>query len=195
MSSRAAKNSIIWGELLREAAKQEVRRIERSSTDTAIRRALSRVEQKTYRSTAEQPLIEWQPADEAAFKAWLHKEAPPIRRWEEATGFQQWEPGQEFLLISDGEMHSMWVGIEGWSVRPRWLGFEPGSGRLRVEQLVTRDPRTVWCDSWKLQLGNALKAADRGDAAYAWLRPGLELDDPENAGLIQVLMDALGELR
>lgn len=170
-------------------------RLQRSSQDSAIRKALTKADQPRYRSSAERPLIPWSAGDEVAFNAWLHKEAPPIRRWDEATGFQQWEPGQEFLLISDGAVHSMWVGIESWNVRPRWLGFEPGSGRLKVEQLVTRDPRQVWHDPWLLQLANALKAADRGDAAYAWLRPGLELDDPENAGLIGVLMDALSELR
>ena len=121
---------------MREVAKQEVRRIERSSTDSAIRRALSRVDQKTFRSTAEQPLIEWTAEDEAAFWAWHRKPAPPIRRWEEVTGFEMWEVGQEFLLLTEGELHSMWVGIEGWSVRPRWLGFTPGSGKLWAEQLV-----------------------------------------------------------
>ena len=89
----------------------------------------------------------------------------------------------------------MFVPIEGWGVRPRWLGFEPGSGRLKVEQLVTRDPREVWHDPWLLQLGNALVMADRGDPAYAWLKEGLDLDDPKNAGLIGVLCDALAELR
>ena len=195
MSSRAAKNSTIWGELLREAAKQEVRRIERSSTDTAIRKALSRVEQKVYRSTPEQPLIPWQPSDEQAFWQWQRKPAPPIIRWEEVTGYQQWEPGQEFLLLTEGELHSMWVGIQHWSVGPRWLGFNPSDGRIDVDQLVTRDPREVWRDAWLLQLGNALVMADRGDPAYSWLRPGLELQDPKNAGLIQVLMNALSELR
>lgn len=89
----------------------------------------------------------------------------------------------------------MWVGIEGWSVRPRWLGFTPGTGRLHLDRLVTRDPRAVWHHSWLLQLGCALKAADRGDPAYAWLRPGLDPDKPENLELLQVLMDALAELR
>jgi hypothetical protein len=106
---------------------------------------------------------------------------------EEVTGFEMWEPGQEFLL--------MYVPIDGWSVQPRWLGFTPGSGRLWLEQLVTRDPREVWYDPWLLQLANVLVMADRGDPAYGWLRPGLELDDPKNAGLIGVLMDALSELR
>ena len=89
----------------------------------------------------------------------------------------------------------MWVGIAGWSVRPRWLGFEPGSGRLHAEQLVTRDPRKVWFDPWLLQLGCALVMADRKAEGSAWLRPGLELDEPKNAGLIGVLMDAMQELR
>ena len=116
-------------------------------------------------------------------------------RWEEATGFQQWEPGQEFLLLTEGELHSMFVPIQGWCVRPRWLGFTPGSGRLKVEQLTTRDPREVWHHAWLLQLGNALLAADRGDPAYSWLRPGLDPARPENLELIGVLCDALAELR
>ena len=140
-------------------------------------------------------MIEWTAADEAEFWAWHRKPAPPIIRWEEATGFQQWEVGQEFLLISDGELHSMWVGIEGWSVRPRWLGFTPGSGKLRVESLTVRDPRAVWHDPWLLQLANALVMADRNAEGYAWLRPGLDPGKPENLELIGVLCDALAELR
>ena len=181
--------------LLKEVATQELIRLQRSSQDSAIRKALNRSDQPRYRSTAEQPLIEWTASDEAEFHAWLHREAPPIRRWEEATGFQQWQVGQEFLLISDGELHSMFVPIEGWSVRPRWLGFTPGSGRLRVEQLVTRDPREVWHDAWLLQLGNALVMADRGAQGYAWLKEGLDPSKPENLELLGVLCDALAELR
>ncbi|WP_413440124.1 hypothetical protein [Synechococcus sp. MIT S1220] len=180
---------------MREAAKQEIRRIERSSTDTAIRRALSRVDLKTYRSTEEQPLIEWRPSDEAEFWAWHRKPAPPTRRWDEATGFEMWEPGQEFLLLTEGELLSMFVPINGCSVRPRWLGFTPGSGRLRLDQLTTRNPREVWHDPWLLQLANALVKADRGDPAYAWLKPGLDPAKPKNLGLIGVLCDALSELR
>lgn len=89
----------------------------------------------------------------------------------------------------------MFVPIEGWGVRPRWLGFQPGTGRLKVEQLTTRDPRQVWNDPWLLQLANALRAADRGDPAYSWLRPGLDPGKPENMELIGVLCDALAELR
>ena len=97
--------------------------------------------------------------------------------------------------MTEGEVHSMWVGIRHWGMQPRWLGFNPSDGRIDAGQLVTRDPREVWYDPWLLQLANALVMADRGDPAYGWLRPGLELDDPKNAGLIGVLMDALSELR
>ena len=104
-------------------------------------------------------------------------------------------PGQEFLVLTDGELHSMFVPLAGPSPGPRWLGFEPGSGRIRVEQLTTRDPRTVWDDPRLVEFAAAAKAGYRGAPDYQWFMEGVEEEGDPDGMLSQLLADALAELR
>ncbi len=124
---------------------------------------------------------------------WIRRDAPPVRQWSEVTGYQQWEAGQELLLMNDGVLSSMWVPIEGTNVRPRWVGFDPITGRIHLDQLVTRDPRKAWGNPWLLKLGVALTLAEH-DVAYAWLIPKENKKEAIEQELGQLQMQAIAEL-
>ena len=197
MHSPDRKSSTIWGELLREVAQKEVRRITRSSTESQLQKIINRQlnEQKPVFSTPDRPLISWDSRNQAAFEAWMAAAPPAPVRWEEASGCRQWTAGDPIVLTTEGKTHLGWIKIRGCHVGPRWCGFDPETKRLDLDEVALRDPREAWSHSWLLQLANALLLADRHEPGYGWLRPNIDSDDPWDLEAGRLLCEAHQELR
>ena len=196
MHSPAVKGSGLYLDLLRQAAQKEIRRINRSSDELQLKRVIQRAaaNQETFFSTAQKPLIEWTSANDRDFDRWLHAPVPNPVRWEEASCHKMWTPGDPIVLNTDGRDHVGWIKIDGWSVTPYWLGFDPDTLRIDLEHVTLRDPRKHWAHAWLLQCANALVTGDSGNGCYRWMVPELSTTDPQELELLQVLFEARMDL-
>jgi len=178
--------------LLRQQMLREIRRIDGSARDAAIRRAVgARREQGAAPvSTPANPLPWWSRATAAEHSAWLAAEVPPAVPYAELDAHRLWTAGQPVLLSTDGHEHTFYVRLESIHFGPRWL--KPGpQWRVHPAALSPRNPRALWSDAWELELALALEVAEH-DPRLAWLR---DLDPVEEPDLCALRELALQELR
>ena len=196
MSSPAATSSTIWAEMLKDLAHKEVRRINRSSEDSQLRRIIQRQasNRKSFISTPKKPLISWTAKDDADFDRWIHAEPPRPVPFELASGLEQWTPGDPIILTTGDRKHFGWIRPKGGNIRSRWLGFNVETHRINLDEICLRDPRRAWAHPYLMQVGVALLLGER-DPHYAWLLPEPStVESPKWVELWRLLFEAKQEL-
>lgn len=180
--------------LLRQQMKKELRRLDASDRDRAIRKAL---EAKRHRMGPEswdplwRPCPWWSARDDAAHAAWLAAPPPAPVPWEETDAHRMWCAGDPVVFTTDGREHLAFVRISHGNIVPRWV--KPGlEWRIHPVELTLRDPRTTWSDPWELSLAIAMLCGVAGDERCAWLTgPYDPIEEPELEALYDLAREEL----
>lgn len=182
-----------WGMLLRQTAQMELSRLESSSKDQALRKALANKRQSRGPAGWDPlatPCPWWCATDAHAHATWLADPVPEALPWEELDPCKQWAAGQPVLLRTGGHEHVGWLRLVGFTFTPRWLAGSIRERRVSPVELTTRNPREVWRDPFELQLAQALLSAG-GDTRCAWLRDVDEETEPELHDLLLLAQEEL----
>ena len=192
-SQKMNQSSSLMASLLRQQMKRELRRLDATDRDRALRKALAS-RQRTG-AMAWDPMAApcpwWSAADARAHAAWLHSPVPHPISWEELDPCQCWPAGQPVSLVTQGVKHLAFVRLEGSRFDPRWLSGSIPKRRVSPVELTTLDPRQVWADSYELQLALALLSAET-DTRCAWLAGPYDPDEePELEALYALALEEL----
>jgi hypothetical protein len=179
--------------LLRQQMRKELRRLDASDRDKAIRKALANKRRSQGPATwadLDSPCPWWCASDTHAHAAWLAAPVPATVPYEELDPCRQWPAGAPVLLRTDGCERIAWVRLVSNAFQPRWLRGAIGARRVCLTELTVRDPRAVWSDGWEVQLAIALLDAET-DPRCAWLR---DVDEKAEPALFDLLLLAREEL-
>ena len=177
--------------LLRQQMRMELRRLDSSDRDTAIRKALANKRQSQRPADlVARPCPWWLATTEVEHRAWLKTPPPAPVLWEQLDPIRQWAAGTPVLLRTEGHEHRAWVRLEGFCFTPRWLRGSIQERRVSPAELTLRDPRVVWADPYELQLAQALLCAE-ADPRCAWLRNIDELKEPALFDLLTIAREEL----
>jgi hypothetical protein len=179
--------------LLRQQMRKELRRLDATDRDKAIRTALANKRRGLGPAgwdPVAHPCPWWSPSTEAEHRAWLAAPPPVAVPWEQLDPCKQWAAGQPVLLHTSGHEHVVFVRLEGFAFHPRWLRGAIGERRVSPAELATRDPREVWSDAFELQLAQALLSAPH-DPNLAWLDGIDEGAEPELFDLLELAREEL----
>lgn len=181
--------------LLRQQMRKELRRLDATDRDKAIRKAL--VNRRRSRGAAgwdpvSHPCPWWSAIETHAHADWLTTPVPTPVAWESLDPCRQWAAGQPVLLRTDGHEHVAFIRLEGFCFTPRWLRGSIGERRVSPAELTLRNPREVWSDCWVLSLAQALLSAPH-DPRCTWLRDIDEQEEPELAGLLWQAKEELAQ--
>ena len=138
-----------WASLLRAAARAELSRLEGSSREAVLRKALAarRRSAATGWNPVANPCPWWTPELDVAHRAWLEAAVPMPVPYEQLDPCRQWCAGQPVLLRSSGHDHIVWVRLNcSASFGQRWLsGSIPDrqvSGVTPIRWTGVRAPRS-----------------------------------------------------
>ncbi len=179
--------------LLKTEMRRQLRRLDSSDRDKAIRKALAnrrRRQGAMSRDLVANPCPWWSATDTQAHAAWLSAPAPAPVPWEELNPCKQWSAGQPVLLRTGDHEHNAYVRLVSNTFGPRWLRGSIPERRVSPAELSLRNPLQLWSDGWQIQLAIALLDAET-DPRCEWLKGIDELDEPE---LFDLLLLAREEL-
>jgi hypothetical protein len=179
--------------LLKTEMRRQLRRLDSSDRDKAIRKALANKRQSRRSAGWDNvmcPCPWWTACDTHAHSAWLSAPVPEAVPWEYLDSCKQWAAGQPVLMRTGGHEHVAYVRLVSNAFAPRWLRGCIPERRVSPTELTLRNPRQVWNDGWVLSLAIALLDAET-DPRCAWLR---DVDEKAEPALFDLLLLAREEL-
>lgn len=172
--------------LLKTEMRRQLRRLDSSDRDKAIRKALANKRQSRGSAGWDNmmcPCPWWTACDTHAHSAWLSAPVPEAVPWEYLDPCKQWAAGQPVLMRTGGHEHVAYVRLVSNAFAPRWLRGCIPERRVSPTELTLRNPRQVWNDGWVLSLAIALLDAET-DPRCEWLKDVDEDTEPELTDLL-----------